>query len=322
MELNKKKLMKKITYSIVTFLLFSCTITFAQQLPQFSQYMFNTISINPAYAGSRERLSIVGLHRSQWVGLEGAPTTQTLSINTPLTNEKIGIGVSIIKDELGFENFLYAYGDFSYTIKLNQKTKLAFGLKAGFTHYNLDQEGFLDQESVSSDPFFSNFTNRWNPNFGLGLFLHTNRWYVGLSTPRILNTNYNESRQDPNVDYVALERLSYYLTAGYVYDLSKSVKFKPSFLVKATSGAPISIDVNANFLYKEKIWLGGGYRYNQNTSTLGALADFQISKQLRIGYAYEHYLSDLRPFTGGTHEVLIMFEIVKTGKRIKSPRYF
>ncbi len=316
------KLMKKIKYSIFAFLLFNCVISSAQQLPQFTQYMFNTISINPAYAGSRETISIVGLHRSQWVGLEGAPSTQTLSINSPLRNEKIGVGISIINDQLGYENFVYAYGDFSYTIKTGEKTKLAFGLKAGFTHYNLDSVGFLDQESIYTDPFFSNFSNRWNPNVGIGLFLHTNRWYVGLSAPRILNTNYNESIQDPNVDYLALERISYYLTGGYVYDLSESVKFKPSFLVKATSGAPISTDVNANFLFKEKFWIGAGYRYNENTSTIGALADFQISPQMRIGYAYEHYISDLRPFTGGTHEILVMFEILKTDKRIKSPRYF
>lgn len=316
--------MKKTKHNVLlAFLLISCTFTFAQQLPQFSQYMFNTISINPAYAGSRETISIVGLHRSQWVGLEGAPTTQTLSINSPLKNEKIGLGLSIINDELGFENFVYAYADFSYTINTGEKTKLAFGLKAGFTHYNLDSVGFLDQESVYLDPFFSNFSNRWNPNVGIGLFLHTNKWYIGLSTPRILNTNYNESVQDPNVDYIALERLSYYLTAGYVFNLSEKTKFKPSFLMKATSGAPISIDANANFLlFNEKFWIGGGYRYNQDTSTLGVQTDFQISRQMRIGYTYEHYLTDLRPYTGGTHEILLMFEVFEFNKRVKSPRYF
>lgn len=313
--------MKEMKHNLFALLILCSTVGFAQQLPQFSQYMFNTMSINPAYAGSRETLSIVGLHRSQWVGLDGGPTTQTLSIHTPLPNEKIGLGLSIINDELGFENFVYVYGDVSYTINTGENTKLAFGLKAGVTHYNLDSE-FLADQSVSSDPFFTNFSNKWNPNIGVGLMLHTNKWYLGLSTPRILNTDYNETVQDPNVDYIALERLSYYFTGGYVFEMSRNVKFKPAFLVKATNGAPISIDLNANFLFNEKLWLGGSYRFNQDTSTIGALADFQVSNQMRIGYTYEHYITDLRPYTGGTHEILVMFEVFKPSKRMKSPRYF
>ncbi|WP_272023116.1 type IX secretion system membrane protein PorP/SprF [Olleya namhaensis] len=315
--------MKKIKlYSIGVILLLSCANALAQQLPQFSQYMFNTIAINPAYAGSRETISIVGLHRSQWVGLAGAPTTSTVSVHSPLKNEKIGLGLSVINDELGYENFVFVYGDFSYTIELSEKTKLAFGLKAGFTHYNLDQEGFLDDPSVAIDPFFSNFTNRWNPNIGVGAYLHQNRWYVGLSAPRILNTDYNQSALDPEVDYIALERVGYYLTGGYVFDLDENTKLKPSALVKVTNGAPISFDLSAHVLFNEKFWLGGSYRYNRDTSTIGALADFQVSPQMRIGYAYEHYITDLRPFTGGTHEILIMFEVFKPTKRVKSPRYF
>ncbi|WP_397362617.1 type IX secretion system membrane protein PorP/SprF [Olleya sp. R77988] len=315
--------MKKIkAYSIAILLLLGCAQTIAQQLPQFSQYMFNTISINPAYAGSRETISVVGLHRSQWVGLAGAPTTSTISVHTPLKDEKIGLGLSVINDELGYENFVFVYGDFSYTIDLSEKTKLAFGLKAGFTHYNLDQEGFLDDPTVAVDPFFSNFTNRWNPNIGVGAYLHQNRWYLGLSAPRILNTDYNESALDPEVDYIALERVGYYLTAGYVFDLNATTKLKPSALVKVTNGAPISFDLSAHLLFNEKFWLGGSYRYNRDTSTIGALTDFQISPQMRIGYAYEHYITDLRPYTGGTHELLLMFEVFKPTKRVKSPRYF
>ncbi|MEL0644788.1 MULTISPECIES: type IX secretion system membrane protein PorP/SprF [unclassified Olleya] len=315
--------MKKINiFSIALVFICSSAQLLAQQLPQFSQYMFNTISINPAYAGSRETISVVGLHRSQWVGLAGAPTTSTVSVHAPLKNEKIGLGLSIINDELGYENFVYAYGDFSYTIELSEKTKLAFGLKAGFTHYNLDQEGFLDDPTVAIDPFFSNFTNRWNPNVGVGAYLHQNKWYVGLSAPRILNTDYNESALDPEVDYIALERVGYYLTAGYVFELNESTKLKPSALVKLTNGAPVSFDLSAHLLFDEKFWIGGSYRYNRDTSTIGALADFQVSPQMRIGYAYEHYITDLRPYTGGTHEILLMFEVFKPTKRVKSPRYF
>lgn len=300
----------------------SCVQLFSQQLPQFSQYMFNTITINPAYAGSRETLSVVGLHRDQWVGLKGGPTTSTLSVHSPLRNDKIGVGLSIINDELGYENFLFAYGDFSYTIDVSPNTKLALGLKAGFTHYNLDQIGFDDDPDIINDPFFQNFTNRWNPNIGVGAFLHQNRWYIGLSAPRLLNTDYNQTALDADVDYVATERIGYFLTGGYVFNLNEKTKLKPSALLKATNGAPISYDISAHLLFNEKLWLGGSYRYNNDTATVGALTDFQVTPQIRIGYAYEHFISDLRPYTGGTHEIILMYEFFKTTKRVKSPRYF
>ena len=300
-------------------LLLGVSVAFAQQLPQFTQYMFNTISINPAYAGSRETLSIVGLHRSQWVGLEGGPETQTLSVHAPLRNEKMGIGVSFINDKLGYENFSYLYADYSYTINTSETTKLAFGMKAGLTHYSLDEE-LLNDPSVVNDPFFNDISNRWSPNVGAGLYLHSQRWYAGLSAPRILNTDYNKGRNG-SLDYIALERISYYITGGYVFDLNETTKLKPSVLLKATNGAPLSFDISANFLFNETFWIGGAYRVNQNAAAIGAIADFQVSKQLRIGYAYEYPISDLRPYTSGTHEVLLMFEVFKS-KRIKSPRYF
>ncbi|MEP5254933.1 MAG: type IX secretion system membrane protein PorP/SprF [Winogradskyella arenosi] len=303
----------------IAVLFLSVSSAFAQQLPQFTQYMFNTISINPAYAGSRETLSVVGLHRSQWVGLDGGPETQTLSIHTPLRNENMGLGLSFINDKLGYENFSYLYADYSYTIQATETVKLAFGIKGGLTHYSLDEE-LLTDPSVVSDQFFNDVSNRWSPNIGAGLYLHSSRWYLGLSTPRILNTDYNNGRNG-SVDYVALERISYYFTGGYVFDLSESVKLKPSALLKATNGAPLSFDLSANFLFNEKLWLGGAYRVNQYAAAIGGIADFQISKQLRIGYAYEYPVSDLKPYTSGTHEVLLMFEVFKS-KRIKSPRYF
>ncbi|WP_431157962.1 PorP/SprF family type IX secretion system membrane protein [Winogradskyella poriferorum] len=304
--------------SIVVIVL-GISASFGQQLPQFTQYMFNTISINPAYAGSRETFSAVGLHRSQWVGLEGGPETQTLSVHSPLRNEQVGIGLSFINDKLGYENFSYIYGDFSYTIRTGVNSELAFGIKGGFTHYSLDEE-LLNDPSVVNDPFFNDVSNRWSPNVGAGIYWHSQRWYLGLSAPRILNTDYNNGGSG-TIDYVALERVSYYFTGGYVFDLSETTKLKPSVLLKATNGAPLSLDISANFLFNETFWIGGGYRINQSAAAIGGIADFQVSKQLRIGYAYEYPISDLRPYTSGTHEVLLMFEVFKS-KRIKSPRYF
>jgi type IX secretion system PorP/SprF family membrane protein len=306
--------MKKfIKFNIIALALLCGSAAFSQQMPQFTQYMFNTISINPAYAGSRETLSLVGLHRSQWIGLDGGPTTQTFSIHSPLRNEKVGLGLSFINDELGFENFTYIYGDFSYTIQVSEKTKLAFGLKGGFTSYSIDQEL---RDAEPTDPAIYGIENRWSPNIGAGAFLHTNRWYVGLSAPRILNTDYNGTD-----DYEALEKVSYYLTGGVVVDINDNTKFKPSFMLKATNGAPLSYDITGNFLFNEKLWLGAAYRFDQSAGALGGIVDFQVSKQFRIGYAYEHPISDIRPYTSGTHEILLMFEVFKS-KRVKSPRYF
>ena len=190
---------------------------------------------------------------------------------------------------------------------------LAFGLMAGFTQYSLDGDY---RAAESDDPLIFGIEDRWSPNIGAGLYWHSNRWYLGLSTPRILNQDH--SREE---GYEALDRVSYYFTGGYVFDISQNTKLKPAFLIKATNGAPISYDLTANFLFYEKLWLGGGYRLNERTSSLGGIVDFQVSKQFRIGYAYEQEFSELRHYTGGTHEIIIMFEVFKE-KRVKSPRYF
>lgn len=303
-----------IKFGIATWALLGVALAQAQQLPQFTQYMYNTISINPAYAGSRETLSIVALHRNQWTGLGDAPKTTTISVHSPLRNEKIGLGLSFIQDDL-LDNFSYLYADFSYTIHVGAETKLAFGLKGGFTHYGLDSS-LRQDPGVAPDPVISGIQDQWNPNIGVGTYLHTNRWYVGLSAPRLLNSDYTS---DGNVK--VLERVSYYLTGGYVFDLSGSTKFKPAFLVKATNGAPLSYDLSANFLFNEKLWLGAGYRINRRTGALAAMVDYQISKQLRMGYTFEYSTSDLNKYSDGTHEFLLMFEVFKS-KRVKSPRYF
>lgn len=306
--------MKLIKHNIIAIALFSCTVGIAQQLPQFTQYMYNTISINPAYAGSREALSIVGLHRSQWVGFQGGPITQTLSIHTPLRNDRVGVGLSFIEDDLGPENFTYLYGDFSYTIPTGKEGKLSFGLKGGFTQYSLDPDF---RETESFDPSIYGIEDRWTPNIGLGMYWSTNRVYLGLSSPRILNTDKNTRD-----GFEALDRLSYYFTGGVVVDLNKTIKLKPAFLVKATNGAPVSYDLTANFLFNEKFWLGGSYRINEKTAAMGGIVDFQVSRQLRVGYAYEKPISEIADYTTGTHEILLIYEFKFLSTKLKSPRYF
>ena len=287
---------------------------FGQQLPQFTQYMYNTISINPAYAGSRETLNVIGLHRSQWAGFEGGPTTQTLSVHTPLPFEQIGLGFSFINDELGFENFTFMYADFSYTIPLNDISKLAFGLKAGFTAFSVDDELYT---SNPTDNQIQSIENRWTPNVGAGVMWLWERGYLGLSAPRLFINDFT-----PDGDFKALERISYYFTGGYVFNMGYSTKLKTSFMIKATNGAPLSTDITANFLLFEKLWLGAAYRFNVANEAVGILADFQVLRDWRIGYTFELPTSEIRPYSNGTHEIIIMFEVFNPQRRETSPRYY
>ncbi|NNC51254.1 MAG: type IX secretion system membrane protein PorP/SprF [Flaviramulus sp.] len=308
--------MKLLKINMFAIALLCCSAGIAQQLPQFTQYMYNTISVNPAYAGSREALSIVALHRSQWVGFKGGPITQTLSVHTPMRNERVGLGLSFIEDDLGPQNFSYLYGDFSYSIPTGRDGKLAFGLKAGFTQFSFDTDFRTDQAN-QNDPLIYGTEDRWSPNIGAGVYWSTNRVYFGLSAPRILNNDMNKEKS-----YEALERISYYFTGGVVVDLNKSIKLKPAFLVKATNGAPVSYDLTANLLFNEKFWLGGTYRINERTAAIGGIADIQVSRQLRIGYAYEKPISEIADYTTGTHEILLIYEFKFLSSKLKSPRYF
>ncbi len=303
--------MKKV-YLIILILLVAAP-GFSQQLPQFTQYMYNTISINPAYAGSRDGFSIVGLHRSQWADFEGAPTTQTLSVHSPLRNDKVGLGLSIINDNAGYENYTYAYGDFAYRLDLSDDVTLRLGLKAGASYYNLEDELLTDPD-VISDPFFADRLNRWNPNFGVGFYLSSQNWYIGASIPRFISNN--DERYN---DYLAFEEVHYYLTGGYVFDLSDNVKLRPTTLLKATSGAPLSVDISATTIFNEKFYLGANYRIDD---AIGAFLDVQLFDGFRAGYAYEYPISDIRPYTSGSHEILLIYEFRFKNTRYKSPRFF
>lgn len=304
---------------IILYIFIICGCSFnaiAQQLPQFTQYMYNTIAVNPAYAGSREVLSIVALNRNQWVGFDGGPKTQTLSIHTPLRNKKIGLGLSLLNDKTGYENFTYAYADFSYTIKANEYIKIAFGLKGGFSYYKIDSELFEDS-AVLSDPYFNEKLNKINTNFGAGIYIHSEKWYAGISTPRLVNNSYSN-----NSNFEAFERIHYYAIAGYVFDISSTLKFKPSFLTKYTNGAPLSSDITGNFLFNEKFWLGASYRMNGKERAIGFIADIQVNRQLRVGYAYEIATGEIRSYTSGSHEIILMYEFDFMKKNFRSPRYF
>ena len=298
--------MKKVY--LIILILFVAAPGFSQQLPQFTQYMYNTISINPAYAGSRDGFSITALNRNQWVGVDGAPVTQTLSINSPLTNDRIGLGLSIINDKIGDENTTFVYGDFSYRVDLSAEISLRLGLKAGAYYYG------LDDPSLGDDPFFADNFNRWSPNFGAGAYLSAQNWYVGFSAPKLLTKDNNRSEE-----FKALEQVHYYLTSGYVFDLSENFKLRPSALAKVTNGAPLSVDMTATAIFNEKFYLGANYRIDD---AIGAFLDVELFDGFRAGYAYEYSISDIQPYTSGTHEFLLIYEFRFKNTRYKSPRFF
>lgn len=297
--------------------------TNAQQDAQYTQYMFNTISVNPAYAGSRGQLSAAALYRAQWVGLEGAPTSQTVNIHSPIRNSKLGYGISVVNDEIGDGTVQETYFDgvLSYTIEFARDAKLSFGLKAGLNVLNLDFNKLrnFDAEPVNVD----NIENRISPNVGLGFYYHTNKFYVGLSAPNLLQTeHFDNSATDANsLQFLSQERINFYLITGYVLDLNGNLKFKPAILTKMVGGAPLQIDFSANFMFNDKFTFGAAYRWN---AAVSAMAGFQISDQLMLGLAYDRETTELggTRFNDGSFEVFLRYELVKSFQRLVSPRFF
>ncbi|SEB07217.1 type IX secretion system membrane protein, PorP/SprF family [Flavobacterium gillisiae] len=302
--------MKTKLFSFV--LMFTALVSFAQQDAQFTQYMYNTININPAYAGSRGALSVFALHRTQWVGLDGAPVTNAVSVNTPFNNSRLGLGVSIINDKIGptHENTISA--DLSYTVPTSEKVKLSFGVKATANLFDLDVTRL---NPVDDDPSLHDYNNKFSPNIGAGVYLHSDKAYVGLSIPNFIETN----RYDDNEVAIFKEKINYYLIAGYILDLNSSIKFKPALLTKMVKGAPLQVDVSGNFMFNDKFVLGVAYRWS---AAVTAMAGFQISDAMYIGYGYDLETTNLDNYNSGSHEIFLRYELFKKNDKITTQRFF
>lgn len=298
---------------LLFFILLVTTGSFAQQDAQFTQYMYNTININPAYAGSRGALSIFGLHRTQWVGMDGAPVTNAFSINTPLGSKGVGLGVSLVNDKIGPTNENNFSIDFSYTVKTSEKFKLSFGLKATANLFSLDPNKLNPEDQ--DDPSLQGFDNEFNPNFGAGIYWHSEKTYIGLSVPNFIETE----RYSDNEVAINQEKLNFYLIAGHVFDLNPSLQFKPAILTKMVAGAPLQVDLSANFLLFEKLTLGGAYRLD---AAVSGMAGFQITDVFFIGYGYDMDTTELNNYNKGSHEIFLRFELFASNKKIISPRFF
>ena len=314
-----KQLIKNNNTLTILMLLFIATLgnvnqTFAQQDSQYTNYMYNTINVNPAYAGSRGVMSIFGMHRTQWVGLDGAPVTNVASINTPINNSKFGMGISFVNDRIGPSDENAISADISYTIQTSETYKLSFGVKGTANLLNVDYTK-LNRYDLTDPQFQNNIDNKFSPNIGAGIYFHSDKLYAGLSVPNFLETEHF----DDNVAATAKEKMHYYLIGGYVFDLSDNIKFKPAFLSKVVSGAPLQLDLTANFMFNEKFVLGAAWRWD---AAVSGLAGFQINQNWMIGYAYDAETTKLANYNSGSHEIFLRYEFKGKTEKAVCPRFF
>ena len=308
---NNIKMIKKV---FLVMLLFASITFYGQQEPQYTQYMYNTSMINPAYSGSKGNTNIYFLYRAQWVGLQGAPSTVNVAMNKPVEGTNIGYGVSLLNDKIGPIDQTQFSADLSYTIFLNKDNRFAFGLKVSGNLLNIDYTK-LNQYTSGELILQNNVKNRFSPNIGAGVYYYNRTGYLGLSIPMILDTK----RYDDIVNSTTNQRYHVYLVGGKVFDLDDNLKFKPAFITKVVSGAPMQFDVSGNFIFSEKFTLGLGYRW---TASVSAMAGFQISDKVFLGYAYDRDTNKLSNYNNGSHEFFMLFDLFGKKQKGDSPRFF
>lgn len=299
---------------IVTILLmtWNVSLVFGQQEPQFTQFFDNKLFVNPAYAGSRELLNVTGIHREQWMGFSGRPVSSTLSIHSPLKYESVGVGMTFVHDQAGPISQTMVYGDFSYTLKFKSADrKLSFGLKGGLNVISA-ATSTLETTQDNDPKLLQNVRNQVNPNFGFGIYYHGPHFFAGASTPRIIEQSFGSSE-------TTMERRHYFGIIGGIVDLNSKWKLRPSSQVKITAGAPLSLDLSTAFIYREKIWFGGMYRWD---AAFGIFSQFQLTDQFKVGVAGDFGTQEIRKYNYGTVEVLLSYDFRFNKKGIRSPRYF
>lgn len=311
--------MKKLFFTI-SFAFLLITNAEAQQDPHYTQYMYNMNVMNPAYAGSKENLSVGLLYRAQWVEIEDAPKTATLSVHSPV-GKNVGLGLSVISDKIGPVEENNAYADFSYTLNLGGEHRLAFGIKAGATFHKVGLYSDIGNGHVPdpNDPAFAENVDNTYLNMGTGLFYYTQNYYFAVSVPNMLKSAHLDITRNGNDFEFGTETQHYFVTGGYVFQLSQNTKFKPSFMMKSAFEVPASFDISANFLFFEKFEIGATYRIDDS---YGAMVNYAVTPNIRLGYAYDHIVSDLNVTTPASHEFMLLFDLNFPKKVSVSPRYF
>lgn len=298
----------------------------AQQDKMFSQYMFNMTALNPAYAGSRDVLSMSALYRNQWTGVEGAPQTATFTADMPLNNERVGVGLQLYGDKAGVIQEAGAFASYAFRIKVGAKTTLALGVQAGAASYQANLTQVQTSPDGQIDPAFASNISKVLPNFGTGIYLSNDRAYLGISAPRLIKNNLSEYNVGT---YRSVQARQAYLAAGFVVGLSPVVKMKPSMLIRYAEGAPLGFDGNINFWFADRIAIGASIRRNQfsswtttTTDAIVGLLELQMSSQFRLGYAYDRTMNNLQSVAPSSHEIMLRYEFGFGKNRILTPRYF
>lgn len=304
-------------------MLLSDTKLFAQQDPHYSMYIFNGMAINPAYAGSREVVSAMALYRHQWGGIEGNPKTLAASVHSPFgADKRIGLGFSLMNDNISVFNLTSFNLNYAYRLPVGKGKnagRLAMGVLATVNWVQSSANELQGNDAV--DQTINQIPeNTINPNFGLGLYYHTNRYYVGFSVPHLLNTSLTQNFDLEGTRPRARQFKHYFVTAGYIFDIKGGdFKIKPSFLLKAVQNSEVSVDINLATLFYDILWVGASYRYDD---AVVLFAEITLSQRLRVGYAYDFTLSELQDYSNGTHEVMLGYEFIKEEVKIKTPRFF
>jgi len=303
--------MKNIFQVVIVLLIGTFSVS-AQQESQYTQYMYNTMTFNPGYTGSREMPTAMGLYRTQWVGLDGAPKTMNFSIQSPVGIHS-GLGLNVVSDQIGPTKTTGLTVSYAYTILGSSDVKYSFGISGGFDNFEVDYNKLNIEHP---DPYLNGQESQFSPNVGAGFYVHSYNWYVGLSSPRLLKTSYYDDAKETTYS----TQSHFYLIGGYVFDLNPYLKFKPAVLVKAVSGAPLAVDLSANFLINDKLTLGAAYRWD---AAVSAMAGFQITNGLQVGYAYDYDTTHIGNYNSGSHEIFLRFDLLtKSNSRLITPRFF
>lgn len=297
-----------------------CITLTAQQAPMYTHYMYNTLIVNPAYAGSRDALTITAINRSQWVDFKGAPVTQSVTMHTLLENERVGLGLSVLNDKIGPTNLTSLAFDYAFILKLSESSKLALGLSAGVNIFQADLNDLL-LDNPNDPTFLTDINNHVTPNVGIGAYFSRERFYAGLSVPNLLQYRFSEEEVVNGSVFSGIERRHFFFITGALITLNDYLEFKPTSLVKMTVGAPVELDLTASFVFQKKVLLGAMFRTGD---AVGALLGFDVTDQFHIGYSYDwSYGLRTYRYNKGSHELVLRYDILfKNRKQIHSPRNF
>ncbi len=311
--------MKKSILILVVALL-SNTVVNAQYDAMFTQYMFNEMYINPAYTGTREAMSVNLTHRQQWVNFPGRPITTSFTLHGPLANDKMGLGISFLNEQIGKLNRNLVYLNYAYRIKTGDKGHLSFGLMGGI-HNQVNKLSELKATESGDVQVSQNTPSIISPNFGAGIYYYTNKFYAGISIPRMVDDSYmfDQSGELVKSAKLSANKFHYYFTVGNVFEINDDLKIKPQAMVKMVQNAPLQYDVNVNFLIKNKIWAGASYR---SSSDISVLLGVQITPQLLVNYSYDYGLTKIQKYSQGSHEITIGYLFSYKQRKVATPRYF